>query len=169
PARGALLLAPTAAAAAEPPRAHPAVAPETERAWAQAVLAYQGGEPEPLLREFRSAAARASPIGDHVRFLLAQALAQVGDVDGARATAASDYADAGADRLAALEAEGVRVAPLTLEERIDRAERLLRGGVSATASDEAERLVAEVREPSIVLRALRVVAESARKPGRYEI
>jgi soluble lytic murein transglycosylase len=248
---GALLLAPTAAAAAGPPRAHPAIAPETERAWAQAVLAYQGGEPGPLLREFGSAAARASPIGDHVRFLLAQALAQVGDVDGARATAvsvaeryresrlapralllaatfafragddaqaqvllrrlvdrypdapelpealyllamsaealgqrelaartyrelrilmpASDYADGGADRLAALEAEGVRVAPLTLEERIDRAERLLRGGVSATASDEAERLVAEVREPSVVLRALRVVAESARKPGRYEI
>src|SRR5207253_865262 len=82
---------------------------------------------------------------------------------------ASDYAEGGADRLAALEAAGVRVAPLTIEERIDRAERLLRGGVSATSSEEAERIVAEAREPKIVLRALRVVVDSAKKVGRSEV
>ncbi len=247
---GALLVAPSATVAG-PLRTHPPVTPETERAWARAVLAYQGGEPEALLREFGNEGAREGPIGDHVRFLLAQALAQAGDLDGARATAvgvaerfresrlapralllattfalragddaqaqallgrlldrypdapevpealyllgmsaealgqrelaartyrelrvlvpASDYAEGGADRLAALEAAGVRVAPLTIEERIDRAERLLRGGVSATSSEEAERIVAEAREPKIVLRALRVVVDSAKKVGRSEV
>src|SRR2546430_12635042 len=78
---------------------------------------------------------------------------------------ASDYAEGGADRLAALEAAGVRVAPLTIEERIDRAERLLRGGVSATARQEAERIVAQAREPQVVPRALRGVVDSAQKGG----
>src|SRR2546430_8480181 len=79
---------------------------------------------------------------------------------------ASDYAEGGADRLAALEAAGVRVAPLTIEERIDRAERLLRGGVSATAREEAERNVAEAREAQIGLPGRRVVVASAKEVGR---
>src|SRR2546426_2303838 len=204
----------------------------------------------PLIREFETKAARESPIGDHVRYLLAQAQAQGDDFDGARATAASvaeryresrlapralllattfafragdeaqaqtllgrlvtgypdapelpealyllgmsaeargqrelaartyrelrlllpasDYADGAADRLAALEAAGLTPAPLTLEERVERADRLVRGGVAQTAIDEAERIVAEARESAVSLRALRVIADGARKLGRYE-
>ncbi len=240
-----------AAAFAGPPRARPAIAPEIERAWAHAVAAYQQGEPGPLIREFGSETAQESSIGDHVRHLRAQALAQAGDFRGARAMAASvaeryresrlapralllaatfaaragddaqaqvllgrlvekfpdapelpetlyllgmsaeargqhelaartyrelrlllpasDYADGAADRLAVLEAAGVVVAPLTIEERIDRAERLVRGDASEKAIDEAERIVAEAREPAIVLRALRVVADGAKKLSRYEV
>ena len=249
---GALLLAP-AVAIAGPPRARPAIAPEIERAWAHAVAAYQQGEPGPLIREFGSETAQESSIGDHVRHLRAQALAQAGDFDGARAMAASvaeryresrlapralllaatfaaragddaqaqtllgrlvdkypdapelpetlyllgmsaeargqrelaartyrdlrvlvpasDYADGAADRLAELQAAGVGVAPLTIGERIDRAERLLRGDapeIAIIAIDEAERIVAEAPEPAIVLRALRVVADGARKLNRNE-
>ena len=244
-ALGTLLLAPAAAVAGSA-----RVAPETERAWADAILAYQQGEPGPLIREFETKAARESPIGDHVRYLLAQAQAQGDDFDGARATAtsvaeryresrlapralllattfasragdeaqaqtllgrlvkgypdapelpealyllgmsaeargqrelaartyrelrlllpASDYADGAADRLAALEAAGLTPAPLTLEERVERADRLVRGGVAQTAIDEAERIVAEARESAVSLRALRVIADGARKLGRYE-
>ncbi|MEK7385733.1 MAG: lytic transglycosylase domain-containing protein, partial [candidate division NC10 bacterium] len=64
-------------------------------------------------------------------------------------------------------AAGVRLPPFTFAERIERAERLLRGGVPAQAADEAERIVADTREPSIALRALRVVADGARALGRY--
>ena len=61
-ALGTLLLAPAAAVAGSA-----RIAPETERAWADAILAYQQGEPGPLIREFETKAARESPIGDHVR------------------------------------------------------------------------------------------------------
>src|SRR5256886_2903543 len=81
---------------------------------------------------------------------------------------ASDYADGAADRLAALEAAGLTPAPLTLEERVERADRLVRGGVAQTAIDEAERIVAEARESAVSLRALRVIADGARKLGGYE-
>jgi soluble lytic murein transglycosylase len=78
------------------------------------------------------------------------------------------WADGAVDRLAALQAGGVTVPPLTLAQRVDRAERLLRGGVAKTAADEAERIAGEARDPSIVVRALRVVADGARRLGRYE-
>lgn len=239
----AALLIPAPAAAGPPPR----VTPETERAWAQAVEAYQRGEPAALIREFGHRRAQASPIGDHVRYLLAEALVRQGDLAAARAAAVSvadryresrlapkalllaatlassedrdgrallarlvatypdaaeapvalyllglsaetrgqrvlaaetyrqirlltpttGYADAATDRLAALEAAGVRLPPFTFAERIERAERLLHGGVPAQAADEAERIVADTREPSIALRALRVVADGARALGRY--
>src|SRR5439155_209065 len=81
---------------------------------------------------------------------------------------ASDYADGAADRLAALEAAGGTVAPLTPEERVERADRLARGRVAEPAIDEAERIVAEARESAVSLRALRVIADGARKLGRYE-
>ncbi len=243
----ALVLLPAAAAAA-PPRA--AVTPETEHAWARALAAYQRGEPAQLLHEFGRPVAQESAIGDHVRFILAEAQAREGDLAAARATAvsvadrwresrlapralllaatlafredrdgaaqallvrlvdtypdapelpaalyllgmsaeprgerdlaaqtyrqlqllvpASGYADGAVDRLAALEAAGVRLPPLTLPQRVDRAERLLRGGVPAQAADEAERVVGEARDTPLVLRALRVVADGARKLGRYE-
>ncbi|MBI2160048.1 MAG: transglycosylase SLT domain-containing protein [Candidatus Rokubacteria bacterium] len=239
----AALLVPAPAAAGPPPR----VTPDLERAWAQAVEAYQRGEPAALVREFGRRRALESPIGDHVRYLLAEALVRQGDLAAARAAAVSvadryresrlapkalllaatlasgegrdgrgllarlvarypdaaeapvalyllglsaetrgqrdlaaetyrqvrllapttGYADAATDRLAALEAAGVSLTPFTLAERVDRAERLLRGGVPAQAADEAERIVADTREPSIALRALRVVADGARALGRY--
>src|SRR5256885_16245818 len=58
--------------------------------------------------------------------------------------------------------------PLSLAERIDRAERLLRGGVPKTARDEAERIADEAGDAGIVVRALRVVGDAAARLGRYE-
>ena len=81
---------------------------------------------------------------------------------------ATGYADGAADRLAALAATGTPTPPLSITQRIDRAERLLRGGVPKTAADEAERIVSEARDPGIVLRALEVVAEGAQRLGRWE-
>jgi soluble lytic murein transglycosylase len=78
------------------------------------------------------------------------------------------WADGADDRLAALSAGGIAVPALTLGQRIDRAERLLRGGVPKTAADEAERIASEARDPSIVVRALRVLADAAQRLGRHE-
>ena len=63
---------------------------------------------------------------------------------------------------------GLPVPALTIDQRVDRAERLLRGGVPKTAVDEAERIASEARDPSIVVRALRVVADGAHRLGRHE-
>jgi soluble lytic murein transglycosylase len=82
---------------------------------------------------------------------------------------ASDWADGAADRLAALASAGVRAPEPSAQERLDRAERLLRGGVPQTAAAEAERLAAEVRDPSLAARALRVVADASARLGRYEV
>jgi len=63
---------------------------------------------------------------------------------------------------------GTPMPPLSLAERIDRAERLLRGGVPKTARDEAERIADEAGDAGIVVRALRVVGDAAARLGRYE-
>ncbi len=223
---------------------------DTEQAWAQAVAAYQQGDPAALAREFAAEAALTSPIRDYVRYLLADALARRDDVAGARATAlalverdpdsrlapralllaatlassAGDepaahaalkrllerypdaaevpealylvgqtaearqqadvaaaayrqlrvlapttaYAEAASDRLATLMQAGTPLPPISLSERIDRAERLLKGGVPKTAGDEAEVIASESRDAGIVLRALRVVADAAARLNRYE-
>ena len=80
----------------------------------------------------------------------------------------TSWADGAADRLEVLAAAGVTVPALTLDQRLDRAERLLRGGVPKTAADEAERIVSEARDPSIVVRALRVVADGFKRLRRPE-
>jgi soluble lytic murein transglycosylase len=242
----AVLLVPVAVAGSETVP----VAAERDQAWAAAVEAYQGGDVELLVREFGTDAARDSPIGDHVRYLLADALARVDDLDGARTAAlsvvekyptsrlapralllaatlnlragddaaaqtvlvrlvdsypdaselptalyllglsaetrgqldsaaqiyreirilapASGYADGAEDRLAALQTMGVRPQPLTPAQRADRAERLLRAGVPDTAMSEAERLLDEVKTGPIAVRALRVIADGARRLGRHE-
>ena len=229
----------------------PDAASDPEQAWAAAVEAYQNGEVEPLVREFGTDAARESPIGDYVRYLLADALARVDDLAGARAAAlsvaekyptsrlapralleaatldlragqdaaaeavlarlvdtypdaaelpaalyllglsaetrgqldaaaqayreirilapASGYADGAGDRIVALQTLGVRVLPLTPTQRADRAERLLRAGVPDLAMSEAERLVDEVKQGPIAARALRIVADSARRLGRHDL
>jgi peptidoglycan lytic transglycosylase len=241
----ALLLATTAAAA---PPSTPS--PDTEQAWAQAVTAYQQGEPAALAREFGTEAALTSPIRDYLRYLLADALARRGDLAGARAAAValvdrdpdsrlapralllaatlassagdepgahatlkrllerypdspevpealylvgqtaearqqSDvaagayrqlrvlapttaYAEAAGDRLTVLMAGGTPLPPISMSERIDRAERLLKGGVPKTASDEAEAIASESRDAGIAVRALRVVADAAARLNRYD-
>jgi CDP-diacylglycerol--glycerol-3-phosphate 3-phosphatidyltransferase len=230
-------------------RSKPVIPPEAERAWARAIAAHQQGDPGPVAAEVGDAALR-SPIGDHLRLIVADALARRGDLAGARAMAAgvaerfpgsrlaprgllmaatlamqagddktaqaslaklldtypdspqvpvalyllgqsaeargrpddaahayrelmvlaptTGWADGAMDQLAALAAEGVTVPPLTLDQRLSRAERLLRGGVAKTAGDEAQRIAGEARDPSIVVRALRVVADAAQRLGRYE-
>jgi soluble lytic murein transglycosylase len=223
---------------------------ETERAWSRAVDALQQGDAAPLAQAFSTPAAQASPIGDHVRWLLADALARGGDLAGARAAAlgvadhhpdsrlapralvlaavlasragdevgaqaalrrllerypdvvevpqalyllgqtaearghhdvaalayrqlrvlapTTGYAEAASDRLGVLVTVGTPLPPLSMAERIDRAERLLRGGVPKTAGDEAERIAGEARDAGIAVRALRVVGDAAARLGRYE-
>src|SRR5256885_108809 len=78
------------------------------------------------------------------------------------------YGEAASDRLGVLVSGGTPLPPLSMAERIDRAERLLRGGVPKTAGDEAERIADEARDAGIVVRALRVVGDAAARLGRYE-
>jgi soluble lytic murein transglycosylase len=244
-----VLLLPAGAGAAEPSRPARVLASDTEHAWAEAIAAFQQGDPAPVVAEVGDAALR-SPIGDHLRLIVADALARRGDLPGARAMAAgvaerftgsrlaprglimaatlasqagdekgaqaaltrlldaypesrhvpaalyllgqsaeargrrddavhvyrelmvlaptTGWADGATDRLDVLAAAGIAMPPLTLDQRLDRAERLLRGGVPKTAADEAQRIVGESRDPSIVVRALRVVADGAQRLGRYE-
>jgi soluble lytic murein transglycosylase len=82
---------------------------------------------------------------------------------------ASGWAAGASDRLTALAAAGLQVPPLSIGQRIDRAERLLRGGVPKAASDEAERIVDETRDTSLALRALKVIAEASQRLGRLDI
>ena len=245
----ALLLLPAPAGADEPARPARLPGVETEHAWARAIAAYQGGDPAPVVAELGEAALR-SPIGDHLRLIVADALARRGDFTAARATVtgvadrhadsrlaprallmsatlaaragdeagveaaltrllatypesreapealyllgqsaeargqpgnaarayrelrvlapATGWAEGAADRLEVLGAAGIAVPPLTLDQRLNRAERLLRGGVPKTAADEAEQIAGEARDPSIIVRALRVVADGAQRLGRHE-
>ncbi|HYE90510.1 MAG TPA: CDP-alcohol phosphatidyltransferase family protein, partial [Terriglobales bacterium] len=227
------------------------IGPETERAWTQAVAAYQQGVPGPLIRELGSEAALASPIGDYARYLVADALERRGDIAAARAMAvsvaerypqsrlapralitaarlamrtgddagaqafikraidaypdarelasalyllgqtgeargqreaaalayrelrvlapASGWADGADDRLARLSADGVSVPALSIAQRVERAERLLRGGVPGVASNEAEAIANEAADDSLVLRALRVATDAATRLRRWEL
>ncbi|MBI3634763.1 MAG: transglycosylase SLT domain-containing protein [Candidatus Rokubacteria bacterium] len=79
------------------------------------------------------------------------------------------WAAGAADRLTALAAAGVTVPELSLSQRIDRAERLLRGGVPGTAADEAERIAKDTQDPGLGVRALRVVAEASKRLKRYDL
>jgi soluble lytic murein transglycosylase len=78
------------------------------------------------------------------------------------------YAEAAGDRLTLMMQGGAAVPPISMSDRIDRAERLLKGGVPKTAGDEAEVIASESRDPGIVLRALRVVADAAARLNRYD-
>jgi soluble lytic murein transglycosylase len=78
------------------------------------------------------------------------------------------YAEAAGDRLTTLMLGGMPLPPISMSERIDRAERLLKGGVPKTASDEAEAIANEARDAGIALRALRVVADAAARLSRYD-
>jgi peptidoglycan lytic transglycosylase len=80
----------------------------------------------------------------------------------------SGWADGAGDRLAELARAGVRIPELSVAQRLDRAERLLKGGVPQSASEEAERIAKEASEPSVTVRALRIVAAAAQRLGRYD-
>ena len=82
----AVLLAPVAVVAQSEA---PGTQPEPERRWAAAVEAYQQGDVEPLIREFGTDAAKDSVIGDHVRYLRAEALSRRDDLAAAREAALS--------------------------------------------------------------------------------
>ncbi|MBI1735210.1 MAG: transglycosylase SLT domain-containing protein [Candidatus Rokubacteria bacterium] len=82
---------------------------------------------------------------------------------------ASGWADGAGDRLAELARAGVRVPELSMTQRLDRAERLLKSGVAQTAAEEAERIATETSDTPAALRALRIVAEAAQRLGRYEL
>jgi soluble lytic murein transglycosylase len=82
---------------------------------------------------------------------------------------ASGWASGASDRLAALAAAGVRVPPLSIAQRVDRVERLLRGGIPKGAADEAERIVDETRDTGLALRAFKVIAEASQRLGRYDV
>jgi soluble lytic murein transglycosylase len=84
-------------------------------------------------------------------------------------TPTTGYAAGASDRLAALSRAGVRVPALSVQQRLDRAERLLRGGVPQAAADEADRIASVAQEPGLVVRALRVVAEASARLGRPEV
>jgi soluble lytic murein transglycosylase len=81
----------------------------------------------------------------------------------------SSWAVGAEDRLAALTEAGVRVPPLSIVQRMDRAERLLRGGVPKAASDEAERIAKETSDPGVTVRALRIVADASQRLGRHDV
>jgi soluble lytic murein transglycosylase len=82
----AVLLAPVAVVAESEA---PGTQTEPERTWAAAVEAYQQGDVEPLIREFGTDAAKDSVIGDHVRYLRAEALSRGDDLAAAREAALS--------------------------------------------------------------------------------
>jgi soluble lytic murein transglycosylase len=80
----------------------------------------------------------------------------------------SAYAEAAGDRLTLLLLAGTPLPPISLSERLDRAERLLKGGVPKTAGDEAEAIVTESRDAGVALRGLRIVADAAARLNRYD-
>jgi soluble lytic murein transglycosylase len=82
---------------------------------------------------------------------------------------ASGWADGADDRLAVLAADGVQWPPLSVTQRLERAERLLRGGVASSAATEAEALAGELSDNTLALRALRVVVDAAMRLRRYEV
>jgi soluble lytic murein transglycosylase len=63
---------------------------------------------------------------------------------------------------------GVPVPALTMTERVDRAERMLRGGVARTAFDEAERVTQQTKDAGLTNRALRIMADAAQRMNRHE-
>src|SRR5215510_730381 len=77
-----------------------AVTPDVERLWTEAILEYQRGNADPVLREFASDAARTSPIADYLSFVLSDALTREGDLAAARKVVTA-IADGHADSLLA--------------------------------------------------------------------
>jgi soluble lytic murein transglycosylase len=138
----------------------------------------QSDEPaaESLLRRFLAQfAVHADAPG--TRYLLALSLeAQGRRLDAARTfrelwltAPASPYGEAAGDRVQALAAAGVRLPLPTQPELMDRAERLLAGGLLPAARQEAEALLVELPDPELTLRGLRVMTSGWRRGGQYDV
>src|SRR5262249_22609135 len=82
---------------------------------------------------------------------------------------ASGWADGAGDRLVVLMRGGTKIPELSLAQRLDRAERLLKSGVAQTASDEAEKIANETTDVPASVRALRIVADAAQRLKRYDV
>lgn len=80
---------------------------------------------------------------------------------------ATGYGVAAGDRLGLLADKGVLLPAFTFEERLERAERLLAGGVLDASKQEAEALLAERLGSELAFRAFRVVAQSLRRSGQH--
>ena len=81
---------------------------------------------------------------------------------------ASPHADPAQKQERLLADRGAAVPPVTARERLERAERLLAAGLAWTARAEAEAFLADGAAGDPALRALRVVAEAARRTGRAD-
>ena len=149
----AVLLAPVAVVAqSEAPGtdAEPAA-----KGWAAAVEAYQQGEVEPLIREFGLDGARDSLIGDHVRYLLAEALSRGDDLAAARAAALSVPERYPRSRLAPR--------ALVLAATLD-----LRAGQEAAAQTVLVRLINDYPDSPDLAGALYLLAMSAESLGQLD-
>jgi soluble lytic murein transglycosylase len=82
---------------------------------------------------------------------------------------ATQYADAAAREIRALEARGVSVPPSTPTQRIERAEKVVAAGLGDQARAEAEAVLAEGPPVDLALKALRVVMDGARRAGRDDV
>jgi soluble lytic murein transglycosylase len=110
------------------------------------------------------------------RYALAQALAATGQPAEAlrflraiwSGAPASPYAAEASKQERLLADRGLTVPPVTPRERLDRAERVLAAAVAAAARVEAEALLGDGATGDVALRALRVVADAARRVGRPE-
>jgi soluble lytic murein transglycosylase len=111
------------------------------------------------------------------RLRMGQSLAAVGRAAEAAAayrdlwltSPASPLADAAAREIRALEARGIPAGPATATQRIERAERLAAAGLGDQARTEAEAVVAGAPPVDLTLRALRIVADGARRAGRDDL
>src|SRR6185436_16527329 len=81
----------------------------------------------------------------------------------------SGWADGAGDRLTALARGGTRIPELSLAQRLDRAERLLKGGVLQTAVDEADRIANETKDTPAAVRALKIVADAAQRMKKWDV
>jgi soluble lytic murein transglycosylase len=111
------------------------------------------------------------------RFGMAELLEAAGQPEDARRLFRSIWltsplsfaASAARDRERMLIERGIPAPPVTAQERVDRAERLLAGGQATQGRQEMEALLAEGTATGYTqLRALRVVAEAYRRTGKPE-
>jgi peptidoglycan lytic transglycosylase len=82
---------------------------------------------------------------------------------------ATPQAHAAAREIRALEARGIAAAQIPPAQRVERAERLAAAGVGDQARAEADALLADGLPADLALRALRVVADGARRSGRDDV
>jgi soluble lytic murein transglycosylase len=81
---------------------------------------------------------------------------------------ASDYAAGAADRLRALEEAGLAVPPLSDDQRLERANRLLWAGQVEAARAEAEAIVAGAAGPDASARGLELVGAALFRARQYD-